>query len=142
MQSFSLGAGLAALAFWGFIASVVVAGIWYDLRKREAQQETLRRLVESGQPIDEELMDKLLSLGNGKSDRLDRNFKVTGLIMLPTAIGLAIFGLVMGTQYVETQTPLLGAAALVGCIGLGFLFAAKVAGRWYQTDNGSAYKNI
>ena len=26
MQSFSLGAGLAALAFWGFIASVVVAG--------------------------------------------------------------------------------------------------------------------
>jgi hypothetical protein len=142
MQSYSLGAGLAALAFWGFIASVVVAGIWYDLRKREAQQETLRRLVESGQPINEELMDKLLSLGSGKSDRLDRHFKVTGLIMLPTAIGLGIFGLIMGTQYVETQTPLLGAAALVGCIGLGFLIAAKVAGRWYQADNGSVYKNI
>ena len=48
MQSFSLGAGLAALAFWGFIASVVVAGIWYDIRKRDAQHETVRRIVESG----------------------------------------------------------------------------------------------
>lgn len=61
MQGFSLGAGLAALAFWGFIASVAVAGIWYDIRKKESRQETIRRLVESGQPIDDSLMEKLLS---------------------------------------------------------------------------------
>ena len=61
MQSFTLGAGLAALAFWGFIATVVVAGIWYDIRKREAQQETLRRMFESGRPMDDALMDKLLA---------------------------------------------------------------------------------
>ena len=72
MQSFTLGAGLAALAFWGFIASVVVAGIWYDIRKKEAQQETIRRLFESGQKIDDTKMDKLLSLGADKTDRLDR----------------------------------------------------------------------
>ena len=58
MQDFGLGAGLAALAFWGFISSVVVAGIWYAVREREAQHETVRRLVESGQSIDSELMDK------------------------------------------------------------------------------------
>ena len=34
MQGLTLGAGLASLAFWGFIASVVVAGIWFDIRKR------------------------------------------------------------------------------------------------------------
>ena len=27
-----LGAGLAAMAFWGFIAAVVVGGIWYAVR--------------------------------------------------------------------------------------------------------------
>jgi len=138
MQGFTLGAGLAALAFWGFIASVVVAGIWYDIRKREAQHETVRRLVESGQPIDEQLMDKLLSMGGGDSDRLDRGFKITGMIMLPTAVGLAIFGLVMGVQYPDTALPLLGVSALVGCIGLGFLVAAKIARRWYVADNESA----
>ena len=135
MQSFSLGAGLASLAFWGFIASVVVAGIWFDIRKREAQHETVRRIIESGKPIDEELMDKLLSLGSGKSDRLDRNFKITGLIMLPTAVGIAIFALVLGIQAPQAKLPLLGAAALVACIGLGFLVTANIAERWYASDH-------
>lgn len=138
MQGFTLGAGLASLAFWGFIASVVVAGIWFDIRKREAQHETVRRIVESGKPIDEELMDKLLSLGSGKSERLDRTFKITGMIMLPTAVGLAIFGLIMGTQFPQTQLPMLAAAALVGCIGLGFLFTAGIAKRWYVSDQESS----
>jgi hypothetical protein len=139
MQSFSLGAGLAALAFWGFIASVVVAGIWYDIRKREAQHETVRRLVESGQSIDEQLMDKLLSLSGGDSDRLDRAFKITGLIMLPAAVGLALFGLILGKQYPDTQLPLLGVSVLVGCIGLGFMVAAKIARRWYLADDDSTF---
>ena len=142
MQSFTLGAGLAALAFWGFIASVVVAGIWYDIRKREAQHETVRRIVESGKPIDEDLMDKLLSLGSGKSDRLDRMFKITGLIMLPTAVGLAVFGLILGTQFPQSELPLLGAAALVGCIGLGFLLTANIAKRWYTADQESSSNMI
>jgi hypothetical protein len=137
MQSFSLGAGLAALAFWGFIASVVVAGIWYDIRKREAQHETVRRLVESGKAMDEDLMDKLLALGSGKGERLDRSLKVTGLIMLPTAVGLAIFGLIMGAQYPDTRLPLLGVSALVGCIGLGFLVASIISRRWYINDDES-----
>lgn len=137
MQGFSLGAGLAALAFWGFIAATVVAGIWYSIRERDAKHETVRRLVESGQPIDQDLMDKLLTLSDGKSSRLDRDFKVTALIMLPTAAGLAIFGLIMGTQYPQTELPLLGASALVACIGLGFLVASRVAKRWYQPDNDS-----
>ena len=138
MQSFTLGAGLASLAFWGFIAAVVVAGIWFDIRKREAQHETVRRIVESGKAIDEELMDKLLSLGSGKTERLDRGFKITGLIMLPTAVGLAVFGLIMGTQFPQAQLPLLGAAALVACIGLGFLVTANIARRWYVQDQESS----
>ena len=135
MQSFTLGAGLAAMAFWGFIAAVVVSGVWFDIRKREAQHETVRRIIESGKPIDDELMDKLLSLGSGKSERLDRAFKITGFIMIPASVGLALFGLIMGTQFPETELPLLGAAALVGTIGLGFLVLAQIVKRWYLADN-------
>lgn len=139
MQSFSLGAGLASLAFWGFIASVVVAGIWYDIRKREAQQETIRRLFESGQPIDEQLMDRLLSVGSDKTDRLDRAFKLTAMIMLPIAVGLAAFAMILGMAYPVAQLPLLGAAALVAFIGFGFLGAAKMASRWYVEDDKPDY---
>jgi len=142
MQGFSLGAGLAALAFWGFIASVVVAGIWFDIRKREAQHETVRRLVESGQPINQELMDKLLALSDGKSERLDRNLKIAGLIMLPVAIGIAIFGLVLGTAFPQSQIPLLGAAALVACIGFGLLWVSKIVERWYLSDGDSISNHL
>ena len=137
MQGFSLGAGLAALAFWGFLASIIVAGIWYDIRKRETQQETLRRLLESGQPIDDALMDKLFSLGGGRRERLDRDFKLVGLIMLPTAVGLALLGLVLGLQDIGAKLPLLGVAALVACIGLGFFAASRMAARWYAEDQGT-----
>lgn len=131
MQSFTLGAGLAALAFWGFIASVVVAGIWYDIRKREAQHETVRRLVESGKPLDEELVDKLLSLSGNRESRPDRDLKLVGLILLPAAVGLAVFGMVLGIQFPKAQLPLLGVAGLVLCIGLGFLVSAGMAAKWY-----------
>lgn len=134
MQGFTLGAGLAALAFWGFIAAVVVSGVWFDIRKREAQHETVRRIIESGKPIDDELMDKLLSLGSGKAERLDRGFKITGFIMIPASVGLALFGLIMGTQFPDVELPLLGAAVLVGCIGLGFLVLAQIVKRWYMED--------
>ena len=137
MQSFSLGAGLAALAFWGFIASVVVAGIWYDIRKRDAQHETVRRIIESGKPIDDALMDKLLSLGGDKADRLDRTFKITAYILIPIAVGLALLGLIMGMQYPDTKLPLLGVGVLVGCLGLGFMVAARIARGWYVSEDDS-----
>jgi hypothetical protein len=135
MQSFSLGAGLAALAFWGFIAAVVVAGIWYDIRKRESQQETIRRIVESGKPIDDMVMNRLLSAGKSGAERLDRAFALTAWILLPAAVGLAIFGLLLGLEFTQAKMPLLGAAALVACVGVGFLGAARFARRWYVSDN-------
>ena len=91
MEEIGLGAGLTALAFWGFLAAVVVAGTvasyWDGIRKREAQHETVRRLIESGQPIDQAAVDKLLSLSEAGSKRYDQDFKLTGLWMLPVAPG-------------------------------------------------------
>ena len=135
MQSFTLGAGLAALAFWGFIAAVVVAGIWYDIRKREAQHETVRRLVESGQPLDGEVLEKLLAKSSGGEFRPDRDFKLVGMILLPTAVGLAVLGTVLGMQFPDARLPLLGVAGLVLCIGLGFLLTASMASRWYGDND-------
>ena len=139
MGELGLGAGLAALAFWGFVGTVVVASVWSGIRKRDAQHETVRRMIESGQPIDHELMDKLLSLSdNGASKRPDRDFKITGLWLLPVSVGLALFGLIMGVQVPPVMGPLLGAAALTASIGVGCMVASKIAGRWYPEDDDPA----
>lgn len=128
-----LGGGLAALAFWGFIAAVVVAGIWYGIREREAQHETFRRVIESGQPVDQALMDKVL----GGEKVVHRNLKIAGLIVLFTSPGLAVLGYFISLAAEEALMPLLGVAALVAFVGVGLLAASKYAERSYHEDNES-----
>jgi hypothetical protein len=129
-----MGAGLAALAFWGFVAVAVVAATWSSIRKRDAQHETLRHLIESGQPMDGELVDKLLKMGESGSGRPDRDFKVTALWMLPVSVGLAVFAPILGLLAAEAVYPLLATAALCAVMGIGWLIAAKITSRWYTED--------
>jgi thymidine phosphorylase len=116
-----LGAGLGQLAFWGFIAAVVVGGMWYSIREKEAQHETLRRMVESGKPVDEEMLEKIL----GGTKDTARDLRVGGMITLAVAPGLAIMGLFISMIEERALYPLLGTAILVGCVGIGLLVAAK-----------------
>ena len=139
MEEFGLGAGLAAMAFWGFIAAVVFATYWDASKKRESQQETLRRVIESGQEIDEELVNKILSINNPGGGRLDQGFKITALWVLPVSPGIAILGYILSFQVPEVFTPLMGVAALLACLGVGFWVAGIIVERWYppQHDNRS-----
>ena len=137
MENLGVGAGLAALAFWGFIAAVVLAYYWDNIRKRDAQHETLRRAIESGQPLGQDLIDRLLSVNTGSTKNLARDFKLTALWILPVAPGLAIFALILGSEIPEAQVPLLGTSALLGFLGLGFFVAAKIVNRWYPDANDS-----
>jgi hypothetical protein len=132
MEELGLGVGLAALAFWGFVAAVSVAGIWNGIRKRDAQHETIRRLVESGQPLDQDLMEKLSLTSDTDNSRPDQDFYITALWLLPVSAGLFIFALILGAAEPDAKAPLLGVSALTACLGIGWLIAAKIAGRWYK----------
>lgn len=117
-----LGAGLSALAFWGFLAAVVVGGIWYGLRERQAQYATLQRLIESGQPVDDTVVDKVL----GAKGDVEQGLRVAGLIALAAAPGLALLGWALGRIEEEAFMALLGVAGLVGCVSIGLLVAARM----------------
>ena len=127
------GFGLAAFAFWGFIASTVVAGIWYAIREKEAQHETLRRIIESGKDVNVEVIDRVMSDG-GKSET---DLKVGGYITLFVAPGLALLGYVLqeATDNDEIFTILLGVAGLVAFIAIGLLVAANVVERSKASSN-------
>ena len=81
MESIGTGAGLAAMGFWLFIAIIIATSVWDSIRKRDAQHETLRRAIESGQPIDDALADRLLAVSSD-SRKLARDLKVGGIIVL------------------------------------------------------------
>ncbi len=120
--------GLAAFGFWLFIGAATVAGIWDGIRKREAQHETLRRMIEAGKPPDQALTNKLL----GTSKDMSRDLTVGGLITLSVAPGLALMGYLIDEG---AFMPLLGVGALVACIGIGLLVAAKFAQRSAPKDS-------
>ncbi len=134
MENLGVGVGLVVIGFWMFIAAAVAAGTWDSIRKREAQHETLRRIIESGQPMDHALMNKLL----GSDERPDRGLKIAGLILLFIAPGLALFGWVISMLNSEALLPILGAAGLVGFVSIGLLVAGKYAERSYLEQNASA----
>jgi hypothetical protein len=125
MEGMGIGGGLGALAFWGFVAVCVVAGIWDGARRREARHETLRRLIDSGQPLDPALADRVL----GADRPMDRDLKVGGIVLLCAAPGLAAMGWLIGLGAPAALYPLLGVAALVLCVAVGLLAASKVVGR-------------
>jgi len=128
-----VAAGLGAMAFWFFIAAVVVAGIWYSVREKESQHETLRRMIESGKPIDQALMDKVL----GGDKVVHRDLKIGGLIVLFTAPGLAALGWFVSQLSEAWLFPMLGVAVLVAFVGVGLLVASKIAECSYQEDDAS-----
>jgi hypothetical protein len=128
-----LGAGLAALAFWGFIAAVVVGGIWYAVREKEAQHETLRRMIDSGRDLDEAAIGKVFE---GKS-RPERDLKIGGIIAASAAPGLAVLGWFLRSVSEEAYHALLGVAGLVAFVAVGLLVAAKVAEKSFADDGGT-----
>ncbi len=128
-----LGAGLAALAFWGFIAAVVVGGIWYAVREKEAQHETLRRMIDSGRDLDEVTISKVFK----ENGRPDRDLKIGGVIAASAAPGLAVLGWFLRSVSDEAFHALLGVAGLVAFVAAGLLIAAKIAEKSCANDHGA-----
>ncbi|MGI9327057.1 MAG: DUF6249 domain-containing protein [Pseudomonadales bacterium] len=136
MEEMTTAAGLAALGFWLFVAAVVAVGVWDGIRKRDAQHETLRRIIESGQSIDPELTDKLLLLTGGSKDA-SRDLMVSGLILLFVAPGLLILGWVLSSVSADVWVAMLGVSGLIACISIGLLIAGFWLKRQGDQDDGS-----
>ena len=131
--------GLAAFGFWMFVAAAAVAGIWDGVRKRDAQHETLRRMIESGKEPDPVLVDKLI----GTTKKPARDLKVGGRMVIFVAPGLALLGWVFSLQAEAALLPLLGGDGWVAFVGIGLLPAASFlekANREETTDNSQMFR--
>ena len=126
-------AGLAGLGFWLFLAAMVVARIWSGARRRESQQETLRRVVESGQHLDVAVIDRMLGASEGNK-RPDRDLKVSGIITMFVSPGLVILGWFLGRFNDKVFELMIGVAVLVFIVGIGIYVAGMMTKRWQQQD--------
>ncbi|MCZ6618608.1 MAG: hypothetical protein O7E57_10795 [Gammaproteobacteria bacterium] len=142
MEDMGTGAGLGALGFWLFIATVIAVGVWSSIRKRETQHETIRRAIESGRDIDPELADKLLTLTGTGSKELDRDLKVSGWIVLFLAPGMVLLGYGLSMVEEEIFPIFLGVSGLMIFLSIGMFVAAYMIKRWYSSDVDSAANSL
>ena len=125
--------GFATLGFWMFIAFLVVCNVWSNIRRRESQQETLRRIVESGQTIDAALIDKMVGSVK-RNSHAGRELKVAGIITMSVSPGLFIMGYLLSNEDPERLRAFIGISLLVAMVGVGIFIAGIMSARWNKQD--------
>jgi dipeptide/tripeptide permease len=116
-------------AFWIFIASIVVAGIWYAYARNREIQKTIRLAIEKGTQLDAEMIDTLVRRESGNPE----DYYIGGIICLACGVGLPIFGYFIGKIEEEAFFAITGAGILVGFIGISLILCGKLIGRRGKT---------
>ncbi len=100
---------------FAFVVCVMAINSRKHTRARQMQHETLRLMVEKGQPIPPEMLKIPEEPEKKKSD--DRK---TGLILIAVGIGIFIFFQSMGMQE-QDAFPIRWAGAIPGLVGVALL---------------------
>ena len=112
-------------AFWIFIASIVVAGIWYAHARNREVQKTIRLAIEKEVPLDAAIIDKLAIRESGNPE----DYYIGGFISLACGIGLPIMGYFIGRIAPEAFYAIAGAGVLVFLIGISLILCGMMIGR-------------
>jgi hypothetical protein len=103
-------------AFFGCIFLSIVAGFFFAARTERVRHETMRLLVEKGQPIPTELLAPKPPRRAGSDVR-------RGLFLVGTGLGAAIF-----LKMLEPQKPIWGAGLIPVLMGAALLLTAWLGG--------------
>jgi len=130
----SLAGAIVAVAFWSFLAVSAIAGMRYDLRRRQLAMESLRAAIERGQALEPAVLEKLIAGGgaaeSGDLRDLQPHLQMGGIITIAAAVGVLVAAFLVGLQFPIAKLPMLGAGALAACVGVGLLVASRALGRY------------
>jgi hypothetical protein len=88
--------------------------VWFRFKAKRELQKTVRTAIEKGDSLSPELIESLVNPPVSPQRDLRR-----GVISVLSAIGFALFGLILGEE--DAVRPLLGIAMLPLSVGVGFL---------------------
>jgi len=114
------------LAAFAMIVLVVVVPVWlvsyYRSEDRKRLHETVRIMVEKGQPVSSEMLASLSSTNSKYADPRGAGSSADirrGVILIGVALAMCGLGFALNGGY--ATGPIVGAAAFPGFIGLGFV---------------------
>ena len=122
---FSYGPVILGVAFWVFVAIVVLAVVWLAHARNRETQKTIRLAIEKGMQLDAALIDTLVRPKSGKPE----DYWIGGVICIAVGIGLPILGYFVGRIEPIAFFPIVGAGILVGLIGISLVVCGMMVGR-------------
>ena len=128
-----IGFTILGVAFWAFLAVSAVAGIIADYKKRRLELEPLRAAIERGQQLDPALVERLMMRERHGSDPGSElqpiYFRIGGIVTVAAGVGVALLSFFITGVAPSAFYPVLGAGALVVCVGVSLLICAGVIER-------------
>jgi hypothetical protein len=130
------GIGFAAVAvgFWGFLAASAVAGIVADYKKRRLEIEPLLAAIERGQQLDPAIVERLMARERKESEPEPVYFHIGGIVTVAAGIGVGMLSFLVDRFAPQGFYPVLGAAVVATCVGIGLLICARVIERHLQNS--------
>jgi hypothetical protein len=123
------GIAVVAVFFWIFVATVAIAGMVYDHRKRQLALEPLRIAIEHGQQLTPEIIARLVGREERHEELDPRLLQVGGIITAAAGVGVALLAIFVSLVFPPYHWLVLGVGIVAACVGIGLLLASRALRR-------------
>ncbi|MFL6603856.1 MAG: hypothetical protein ACJ8R9_21360 [Steroidobacteraceae bacterium] len=120
---------ILGVAFWTFLTISAVAGIVADYKKRRLELEPLLAAIERGQQLDPTIVERLMTREQKQSEPQPVYFRIGGIVTVSAGVGLGVLAFLLDRVAPQGFYPILGAAVVAVCVGIGLLICAQVIAR-------------
>lgn len=115
---------LVPISMFAMIAALVIVPRYFRSRDRERLQQTLRAAIDKGQPLPPEMVEAMAR--ETRPTSTPYHDMRQGIVWVAIAVGLGLMGYWIGFDEPDAFRPMLGVAALPGCIGVAFIVMALI----------------
>lgn len=129
MWSHDFGGMVVGVAFWAFLAAIIIVPKVLKYREQARMHETLRLAYEKGQPVPPELIDAMRTSAPLRIESTPERDLRRAIVLIAVGLGLCAlgYGLWYGLMSVDdtaayvTGGSVAGAGAIPGLIGVAYL---------------------
>ena len=114
-----MGSALVGVAFWAWLAAVVIAGEIGETKRRRADLDLIRFTIEKGQPLSAELIQQLFA-------KPATPLLIGGIVTLAAGFGLVIFSLFLARNNPRSGWIVAGGGMIAICVGTGLVISYRL----------------
>jgi hypothetical protein len=115
MTSFAL----VGVAFWVFMAAVVISEDIGKTKRRAADLDLIRFAIEKGQPLDALIVQQILA-------KPTQTLFVAGVITIASGLGLFVFSMFLRQITANGGWAVAGAGGIAICVGIGLVTSHRL----------------